>query len=181
MSGEAGEFIFRPIKEGDRINKFEIAREDDGLRAFLKKSALKFSSSNIAKTYVAIRKDEPEPAIVRSYISILLSEIKKEYAATEDCPEANRYNFPAVKIARLATDRNFEGMGLGSNLIALVAGLVQTHVMPHAGCRFLILDANRAKIDFYKKRGFVLVDNEENLRVENQNPVMFMDLHKIAA
>jgi GNAT superfamily N-acetyltransferase len=180
LAGEAGTFIFRPIKDGDRVNKFQVAKEDDALRAFLKKSALKFSASNIAKTYVAVQKDDAEQPLVRSYVSILLSEIKKEYAATEDCPEANRYNFPAVKIARLATDKNFEGKGLGTGLIAFVAGLVRTHVMPHAGCRFLILDANRAKIEFYKKRGFVMVDNEENTRVENQNPVMFMDLHKIA-
>jgi GNAT superfamily N-acetyltransferase len=156
LAGEAGEFIFRPIQQGDRVNKFQIAQEDDALRAFLKKAALKFSSSNIAKTYVAVEKDEADPKSIRSYISVLLSEIKKEYAATEDCPEANRYNFPAVKIARLATDRNFEGFGLGSTLIAFVAGLVRAHVMPHAGCRFLILDANRAKIEFYQKRGFVL-------------------------
>jgi GNAT superfamily N-acetyltransferase len=179
LAGETEKFILRAIRDGDRVNKFQVAREDDALRAFLKKSALQFSASNIAKTYVAIQSDGAEQPLVRSYISILLSEIKKEYAATEDCPEANRYNFPAVKIARLATDKNFEGKGLGSGLIALVAGLVREHVMPHAGCRFLILDANRVKIDFYKKRGFVLVDNEENLRAENQNPVMFMDLHKI--
>jgi GNAT superfamily N-acetyltransferase len=180
LAGGTGTFIFRPIQESDRVNKFQVAKENDGLRAFLKKSALKFSASNIAKTYVAIEKDNAEQPLIRSYISILLSEIKKEYAATDDCPEANRYNFPAVKIARLATDQNFEGKGLGGGLIAFVAGLVREHVMPHAGCRFLILDANRAKIEFYKKRGFVLVDNDENLRAENQNPVMFMDLHKIA-
>lgn len=179
MAGEE-KFILRPIRDGDRVNKFQVAREDDALRAFLKKSALNFSASNIAKTYVAIQNDGAEQPLVRSYISILLSEIKKEYAATEDCPEANRYNFPAVKIARLATDKTFEGRGLGSGLIAFVAGLVREHIMPHAGCRFLILDANRVKIEFYKKRGFVLVDNEENLRAENQNPVTFMDLHKIA-
>ncbi len=57
-----------------------------------------------------------------------------------------------------------------------VAGIAQSQIMPHAGCRFLILDANRAKIDFYKKRGFVLVDNEDNNA--RQNPVMFMDLHR---
>ena len=76
MAGETGEFIVRPIQEDDRLNKFEIAREDDALRAFLKKAAMKFSASNIAKTYVAVEKDEPDKR-VRSYISILLSEISK--------------------------------------------------------------------------------------------------------
>jgi hypothetical protein len=61
-------------------------------------------------------------------------------------------------------------------LIDFVVGLSIEKIMPHVGCRFLILDANKEKIDFYKRRGFVLINNEENL--EGPNPVMFMDLHK---
>lgn len=162
------------------VNKLQIAHEDDALRAFLKQLAPKFHTSNIAKTYVAVEGTDQGPRI-RSYISISLSEIRREYANLEDCPEASRFNYPAMKIGRLATDRRYEGRGLGSALIDLVYGIAQTQIMPHAGCRFLILDANRAKIDYYKKRGFVLVQNPENIAPENQNPVMFMDLHKSAA
>lgn len=177
MAGADGKFIFRPLEPGDRINRFEIEKVQDALRAFLKKSAHKFHLNNITKTYVAVEASDPDPKRVRSYISILNSEIRKEYASVEDCPEADRWNYPAIKIARLATDRNYEGRGLARGLIALVAGLARSQLMPHVGCRFLMLDANREKIDFYKRRGFVLVDNEENLA--SQNPVMFMDLHKL--
>ena len=166
-------WTIRPLDTTDAVNKFEIERENDALRAFLKKSAANFHSNNIAKTYVAVENTSNR---IRSYVSILLSEIKKEYANIEDCPEASRYNYPAIKIARLATDRNYEGRGIGSDLISFVAGLSITQVMPFAGCRFLILDANRAKVDFYKNRGFVMVENDENLA--SPNPVMFMDLHK---
>jgi GNAT superfamily N-acetyltransferase len=176
LTDTGGSFTFRPIEEADKVNKFSIAKENDGLRAFLKKAAWKFHASNIAKTYVAVEAGDSS-ARVRSYVTILLSEIKKEYAKIEDCPEAERYNYPAVKIGRLATDRDYEGKGLASTLIELITGLTRYHVMPHAGCRFLMLDANREKIDFYKRRGFALVDNKENL--ESQNPVMFINLHQI--
>lgn len=178
MPESGGKFTLRPLEEADRVNKFEIARENDGLRAFLKKAAWIFHKSNIAKTYVAVEATD-EKKDVRSYITILLSEIKKDYAHIDDCPEAERYNYPAVKIGRLATDKRYEGRGLASQLIDLVTGLTREFIMPHAGCRFLMLDANREKIDFYKRRGFVLVENDENLDSENKNPVMFINLHKI--
>jgi GNAT superfamily N-acetyltransferase len=177
LAGADETFIFRPLEPGDKINRFEIEQAQDALRAFLKKSARQFHSSNITKTYVAVETAGQDPKPVRSYIGILNSEIRKEYANTEDCPEARRWNYPAIKIARLATDRRYEGRGLASGLIALVVGLARASLMPHVGCRFLVLDANREKIDFYKRRGFVLVDNEENLA--SPNPVMFMDLHKL--
>ena len=114
---------------------------------------------------------------MRAYITIALSEIRKEYAEL-DVPDAERYpHFPAVKIARLATDVGFEGQGMGSSLIEFVVGLVTKQIMPFVGCRFFILDANPEKIDFYKKRGFFLVDLEEN--INSRNPVMLMDLHKV--
>jgi len=161
------------------MNKLVMAHEDDALRAFLKKMAQPFHEADTAKTYVAVEGTDQGPRI-RSYISISLSEIRREYASLNDCPEASRFNYPAVKIGRLATDRRYEGRGLGSALIDLVVGIAQQHIMPHAGCRFLMLDANRAKIGYYQRRGFVLVENSENLDEENQNPVMFMDLHRLA-
>jgi hypothetical protein len=179
LAGEAGKFVFRALQETDKINRFEIERENDALRAFLKKDAPRFQLSNITKTYVAVETDDASKR-VRSYISILNSEIAQEFANEEIRIEAERYSsYPAVKIARLATDRHFESKGLACGLIDLVAGIARSQIMPHAGCRFLILDANRAKIDFYKRRGFVLVDNADNKA--RQNPVMFMDLHRTAA
>ena len=125
MSGEDGKFVVRALAPDDVVNKLELAHEDDALRAFLKKLATKFHSSNISKTYVAAEGTDQGPRI-RSYISILLSEIRKDYAAADDCPEASRYNFPVIKIARLATDRRYEGRGLGSALIDFIAGLAQS-------------------------------------------------------
>jgi len=178
VSGEDGVFTLRPLEATDVVNKLDMAHEDDALRAFLKKVAHKFHAADTAKTYVAVEGTDQGPRI-RSYVSISLSEIRREYANLEDCPEASRFNYPAIKIGRLATDRRYERRGLAGALIDLVVGIAQDQIMPHAGCRFLILDANRAKISYYQRRGFVLVQNPENLDAVNQNPVMFMDLHRL--
>ena len=42
------------------------------------------------------------------------------------------------------------------------------------GCRFILLDAVKDKIDYYKEHGFELIDTEENL--EKDYPTMFLDL-----
>lgn len=179
MSGEDGIFTLRPLEPGDVVNKLKMVPDDDAFRWFLQTLAKPFQVADTAKTYVAVEGTDKGPRI-RSYISILLSEIRKDFANLEDCPEASRFDFPAVKIARLATDRRYEGRGLGTALIDLVVGIVQDQVVPHVGCRFMILDANRAKIEYYQRRGFVLVENPENLDEAHQNPVMFMDLHRVA-
>ncbi len=157
MPGDPRTFDIRSIQSTDKLNKFKLSRANDALRAFLKKNAVSFQETDIAKTYVAVD-SASEASSVRAYITIALSEIRKEYAEL-DVPDAERYpHFPAVKIARLATDVGFEGQGMGSSLIEFVVGLVTKQIMPFVGCRFLILDANPEKIDFYKKRGFFLVD-----------------------
>jgi hypothetical protein len=58
-----------------------------------------------ARTYVAVDdSDSGVGSAVRAYITVALSEIRKEYAEL-DVPDAERCPaFPAVKIARLATD-----------------------------------------------------------------------------
>lgn len=169
-------FKLRQIEPTDKINKFKVEKGQDGLRAFLKKDALAFHENNTARTYVAVEENATR-ADIRSFVTISLSEIRKEFAEL-DVPGMDRYlQWPAVKIARLATHVNYEGRGLATGLIRLVAGVVTEKIMPVAGCRFLILDANPEKIDFYKRRGFALIDIQEN--IDSGNPVMFMDLHKL--
>jgi hypothetical protein len=169
-------FRIRQISPTDKINKFKVEKSQDGLRAFLKKDALTFHTTNIARTYVAVEETGTRTDI-RSFITISLSEIRKEFAEL-DVPGMDRYShWPAVKIARLATHIEYEGRGLASNLIELVTGIVTEQIMPVAGCRFLMLDANPQKIEFYKHRGFAIINIPEN--VDSGNPVMFMDLGKL--
>lgn len=56
-------------------------------------------------------------------------------------------------------------------------GIVLLSIVPHAGCRFMILDAKPKSIPFYKKIGFRLLDTEENL--EKPTPLMFLDLRNL--
>jgi GNAT superfamily N-acetyltransferase len=89
---------------------------------------------------------------------------------------ANAYPaFPAIKIVRLAIDKEIRGHGFGEQLMAWTIAHVTDKIMPNAGCRFLIVDSKQESIRFYEKCGFTLVNSDENKTAEN--PMMFIDLH----
>jgi hypothetical protein len=59
----------------------------------------------------------------------------------------------------------------------LAIALVTEKVMPYVGCRFLIVDSHTSAVDFYKARGFTLLDTEENKA--SAHPMMFLDVGKL--
>lgn len=60
----------------------------------------------------------------------------------------------------------------------LIIGLILAHVLPHVGCRFLMVDAKAASVDFYLKRGFSVLGPFG--AGPDQQTVMFMDLHPLS-
>lgn len=94
-------------------------------------------------------------------------------------PGADRYHaYPAVKIARLAVSEKSLGMGVGRGLLDLAIGTVLTQIRPYIGCRFVILDALKGSVEFYRRNGFSFLDTEENRK--SPMPVMFLDLWQSA-
>ena len=172
-------YIIRPLVQGDKVNKLKLRQEDGALSAFLQRSSGRFHSTNVAKTYVYVDALEAAPQKVFAYITILASEISKDNgASTDDLPDFNYKFYPAVKIARLAVDIKLHGKGFGKNLVSYALAIVKRQIMPHVGCRFMTVDANKPAVDFYRKCGFTLIDTSDNLG--RDSPVMFVDLSKIA-
>lgn len=157
MSTPYGELNFRQIEPGDIVTKFSLgSKEFTPLKTFLRKDALNFHQSNIAKTYVIV----DEKNRVWSYISLVCSQIIMDsdcdHICLDDCPRASSYNdYPAIKIARLAVDKRLLGKGYGENLVEIAISLTKDKIMPIAGCRFIIVDSKQESIDFYKKMGIL--------------------------
>lgn len=77
---------------------------------------------------------------------------KMQYAYLESflCESA----YPAVKIGRLAVDKNFQNKGIGTKLINMIIySLVRNN---KTGCQFITVDAlnNVGSLHFYEKNGF---------------------------
>ena len=144
------------------------------LKSFLSGSAKRFQTQNLARSYVfATQADKPS---VVAYITLLCSQITIE----ENEPAVEDYAYsdlPAVKIARLAVDRRHRGNQLGMKLVEFGIAVTRDLVMPHVGCRFIVVDSKQASIGFYRKMGFVLLDTDANRG--RPNPVMFLDVGKL--
>jgi GNAT superfamily N-acetyltransferase len=82
--------------------------------------------------------------------------------------------FPAVKIARLAIDKAIQGKGFGGILLDWAVNHIRTTIMPHVGCRFVVVDSKLTSVSFYQQAGFVLVNqiSEEG----RECPMLFYDL-----
>jgi ribosomal protein S18 acetylase RimI-like enzyme len=86
------------------------------------------------------------------------------------------YAQPAVKLARMAVDRQLQGQGVGQHLIRTAIALVQNHVATRIGCRLLVTDAKQGAVGFYERMGFTILDTETNR--SSAQPVMFRLLNR---
>jgi GNAT superfamily N-acetyltransferase len=146
------------------------------LKSFLRKEAKNLHQSDLAKTFVLT---EHQQTKVLAYITTLCTHISIEQFEAHDQIKDFKYKYyPAIKLARLAVDRSLKSNGIGSHLIDFVIALAIKYVMPHTGCRLLLVEAKSKSVGFYERIGF---KNINKLDVEADQPkTMFLDLHRIS-
>ena len=83
----------------------------------------------------------------------------------------------SVRSSREFYNKSLQGQGIGKYLLDWCIGLVKFSIMPHVGCRFLVVDSKQESISFYERSGFVLLDTDENR--QDEHPLMFFDLYKL--
>jgi GNAT superfamily N-acetyltransferase len=146
------------------------------LKTFLSREAKRLHQENLARTFVLV---EPGETRVRGYVTLLCTHVKVEQFDEPLALDGGfRYkDYPAVKLARLAVDAGLQGNGAGSALVDFAVALAAEHIMPHAGCRFLVLDAKPNSVGFYEKKGFSKMGPVQD--GEQAYTAMFIDLHKL--
>ncbi|RZU99162.1 GNAT family N-acetyltransferase [Spiribacter vilamensis] len=172
--GSQQELEIRQINSDDNTKSLSLGDpEFTPLKAFLKNEAADFHRRNVAKSYVAV----DESHRVRGYITLICSQV--QIAQAHHRPEGNKgpiayKSLPSIKVARLATDKRYQGSGLGRSLLDLALAIALGDIMPAVGCRFLVVDAKKPSVGFYLKYGFTPI--QENYEDED-SPVLFLDLH----
>ena len=68
------------------------------------------------------------------------------------------YDLPLILLARLAVDRRFAGRGLGHALIS-EALRISLRVADDVGCRCIVTDAYRERVNWYARYGFVPIES----------------------
>lgn len=130
----------------------------------------------MARTYGAFSIDAPKKLI--AYVTLVCGQIELKDPELGDGIEYRYDHFPAVKIARLASDSRLRRQGVGKALVDFSLGIVRTQICPYVGCRFVVVDAKQTAVKFYAKRcGFTLLDTAENRSLDS--PLLFLDLYKV--
>lgn len=173
------EITIRPIQDGDNLHWIRLGHENYApLKTFLRKSARNFHNQELAKTYVAT--ESKNPGRIGAYLTLVCSEIQNSFDGNQDFVGAEKYShLPAIKLARMAVDERWKRLHLriGSSMMDWCIAHVMRSIMPHVGCRFMVVDAKADAVGFYEKVGFRMLDTEANKA--KLAPVMFVDLARV--
>lgn len=186
------DYTIRSLSQQDNLKKFKTGDPAyQPLKAFLSNQAINFQIALVAQTYVAVTLDDNnrDTGNVIGFITLTCSEIDlRNGYSVDDCEHANKYDsLPAVKIARLAVDKNYrthitdgsivKGKRIGEMLVNFAIAITVDMISSQVGCRFLITDSKKPAVGFYEKIGFTFLDTEDNRN--SDNPILFIDLKKI--
>lgn len=163
----------RRLDELDEAENFDCGEEP--LNDYLKRHAWSNrEKSSIGVTYVAV--DESAPRAVLGYFTLATASVPREAFPKKYVRGLPPYHLPPIVLARHAVDRRFAGYGLGHALIS-EAFRISLRVADEVGCRCIITDAYRDRMNWYAKYGFAPVEGA----AEGGPQRMFLDVRTIRA
>lgn len=155
----------RSISTSNCPSSFECgtSKGQKDLSDFILTDALKYQEHFTGTTKLVFFENE-----IIGFFTLAASEIKLKESERSI---KNLKVFPSLKLARFAIQSQYQGKGLGKDIIKFVVGLViQLNV--YIGCRFILVDALPESTDFYRKLGF-----EENLTYKKRDlPSLRLDI-----
>ena len=167
------ELQIRPLSKKDVLNGFNCGdgEGEADLNGFLIDDAKLSQDDLITKTYLCFYNSN-----LVGFITLLNDTIGKD--RVEDGIEEYEYGkYPAIKIARLAVQKEYRDRDIGTSLLNWALGKVYD-VSKHVGCRYITVNAKRESIEFYtvkSKLKFRIVKATE----KNNYPSLYLDMHPI--
>jgi GNAT superfamily N-acetyltransferase len=163
--------LIRRLEERDEVAGFDCG--DEALDNYLKRHAwANQQKSSIGVTYVAI--DNAAPQSVIGYFTLATASVPRASFPRKYVRGLPPYDLPLILLARLAVDRRFAGKGLGHALIS-EAFKIALRVADDVGCRGIVTDAYRERVDWYARYGFIALEGG----VESGRQRMFLDIRTI--
>lgn len=163
--------FIRRLEELDRVEAFDCG--DDPLNNYLKRHAwANQQKSSMSVTYVAV--DEDAPRSVLGYFTLATASVPRDALPKKYVRGLPPYDLPLILLARLAVDRRFSGKGLGHALIS-EAFKIALRVADDVGCRCIITDAYRDRIQWYARYGFVPLEGAAEAGPQR----MFLDIRTL--
>lgn len=128
----------------------------DDLNNYLQRTARQHQEKGLSKTWVVTNKDEPE--IIIGYYTLSLSEIKLTDLNQNDAKHFPNTKLPVAKLARLAVNKNNQGLSIGRQLVA-DAVLRTRNILNDFAIVAMVVDAKDDHAsNYYQKFGFIPLD-----------------------
>lgn len=139
------------------------------LDEFLKEDALKYQENSLATTYICLYKEQ-----IVGYLTICTGSVQIT------CNEGDTFmdglqlrEIPGLKIARLATHKNYQRRGIGEFMI-LSALRHAREIKERVGIRVIIVDSKEGSVEYYEKKGFRKLKKYET----REHPCLYIDISK---
>lgn len=128
---------------------------------------------HIGVTIVAVEDER-----VVAYATVVPGHVETEELTDAERRRLPRHPVPVLRLARLAVDERFQGIGLGRRLVREVF-LLALSMRDGFGCAAVVVDALESRASFYEALGFEpLVPLEGRSRVAGTT-AMFLPLRRI--
>jgi GNAT superfamily N-acetyltransferase len=165
--------VIRRLAEHDEVENFDCG--DQPLNNYLQRYAwTNQEKSSIGVSYVAV--DEDAPRTVLGYFTLAMASVPRDTFPKKYVRGLPPYDLPLILLARLAVDHRFSGRGLGHALIS-EALRISMRVSDEVGCRCIITDAYRDRVNWYSRYGFVPIEGA----AESGPQRMFLDVRTVRA
>ncbi len=123
------------------------------LNSFLKATARQHSDKGISRTFVL--SEQERPTVIFGYFTLTLCEVRTEHLPAAYAKKYPQHGLPAVRLARLAVSRKYQGKGYGGLLLAEAVHRTVL-IAEQAGVIGLFVDAKEERAHkFYERYGFV--------------------------
>ena len=168
------DFQLQKLEDSSQLKSFEC--EDSDLNDFIFDDALSYHTQLMGVTYLIV--DKPKDHIV-AYYTLFNDKITRDEnerfiwnRLSRTLPNSKRRkHYPAVKIGRLAVDKDYSKYGIGSDILTFLKILFTSG--NRTGCRFITVDAYRTALPFYEKNGFAYMTDKDS---HEDTRLMFFDL-----
>lgn len=154
MSGDYKLVSIKNIQQKSQLKKFNC--DIDALNEFLSRYAVKNNQLGIGKTFVALDNQEK----IAGYFTLATAQVVYQEIPDEYRGKLPKYPIPALRIARLAVNKELQGKGIGRWLLAQ-AFIKIVQVADITGIYFIIVDAKETSKAFYEHYGFHKFNDEE--------------------
>lgn len=165
---QPSEIQIEKLKQHHNLKGFQSFNKD--LQKFLIEDALYNQEQNISVTFLWFYNQT-----LIGYISLLMDRITLNTGLQQFFKNKGIHyqTLPALKIGRLCVHDHFQKRGLGTLMTYFAVDQAKEIANTKVGCRFLTVDAKSGSEEFYKKIGFKI------FKEKNDMTAMYFDILRV--